>query len=226
MLLKLVFNLLFAFGLFIDSIRMRLSLVAALAAIAGYDIICSPSPNRLTAMYDAHTFMNGLLLASDLLILHNPKTDVWHRQAGHIQQQPLDWKKILLALELTVNSRGIGWNFDVRGSKSSRLTSTESRAQFIVRQVARGTAAWLLIDLTRTIFRYRNTCHIQGSLFQDGPTWQAVYVLAGWTNIAGSMVVPHAVIAAITVGVGLYRPEDWPKMFDIAEGYTVRRFWG
>ncbi|KZO97794.1 hypothetical protein CALVIDRAFT_456784, partial [Calocera viscosa TUFC12733] len=161
--------------------------------------------------------------ASDLLVLHNPCGDLWHMKAGRVLQQPLSWRKVLFALELSNNFRGIGWNFELRSLQSS---IPQSRVRFLMQQVVRGMSAWMLVDITQTIFRHRTACHIDGSIFKDGPAWQSVYVLAGWTNVAGGLVVPHVIAAAITVGLGLYRPEDWPSLFRLREGYTVRRFWG
>jgi len=189
-------------------------------------IVYIPASNPHEGMYNAHTVVTSALLASDLLALHDPATDFWNKDGKVFQVSGLTWTKIKSALDLCINFRGIGWNWEAKHLWTS-TGKKESRLRFVLRQLRGAAGCILVMDLAQTLYRHRPACSTGGSVFQDGFAWQVVYNLAEWMNMAGAMLLVHALAAAITVPLHIYKPEDWPDMFGrVRDGYTVRKFWG
>ncbi|EJU05269.1 hypothetical protein DACRYDRAFT_61705 [Dacryopinax primogenitus] len=177
-------------------------------------------------MYNAHTLATAALLASDLLVLHDPASDFSNKDGKFFALPGLSWTNIKWALDLSMNLRGIGWNFEAKHLWTS-MGKNESRLRFTLRQLLGMAGCLLVMDLAQTLYRNRSACYTGGSVYQDGMAWQVVYNLAEWINMGGAMLLMHALAAAVTVPLFIYKQEDWPDMFGrIRDGYTVRKFWG
>ncbi|KZT51254.1 hypothetical protein CALCODRAFT_443354 [Calocera cornea HHB12733] len=193
-----------------------------------YFVFCTTTGEPFSDHHLANGLASNLLLACDFLVLHDSQSE-YHRPAlgeGKYHDLPW-WKRLLWAADLASNVRGIGWNWEAVKAHPARPSDSAGRGRFVLRQAARWAAAYLIKDLTGTLFRKRAAMHAGGSVFADGPLWTAVYVGAWYGNLCAGMVLSHAFLAGASVGMGVSRPSEWPGLYGgVHQAYSMRRFWG
>ncbi|KZT51238.1 hypothetical protein CALCODRAFT_403913, partial [Calocera cornea HHB12733] len=169
---------------------------------------------------------SSLLLAFDFLVLHDSQRDYHRLGEGKYHDLPW-WKRILWAADLSINVRGIGWNWEAVKAHPPHPSDSMGRFRFVLRQAVRWTYAYIMTDLTATLFRKRAACQAGGSFFQDGFGWLAIYVAAWYFNLCFKMIISHSFLAGATVLLGISKPSEWPNFYGgIQQAYSMRRFWG
>ncbi|KZT51242.1 hypothetical protein CALCODRAFT_443331 [Calocera cornea HHB12733] len=170
--------------------------------------------------------VSQLLLACDFLVLHDSQRDCRRIDEGKYHDLPW-WKRILWAIDLAANMRGIGWNWEALKVHPSHPSDSMGRFRFVLRQAVRWAYAYLISDLALTLFRKRAACQAGGSFLQDGPVWQALYVAAYYSDICFGMILVHSFVAGVCVLLGISRPSQWPNFYGgMQQAYSMRRFWG
>ncbi|KAK6008851.1 hypothetical protein QM012_000754 [Aureobasidium pullulans] len=141
------------------------------------------------------------------------------------------WRKFLWAGELIISGRGVGWNWQVAGAKSSHNVGKKT---FILDRLQRMMITFFLIDMVARVSESILAdngislwgTHLSHSLFLH------FFITAGWlTVIYGHITLPENLCAILMVALGSggrwSDPSQWPPMFgSISEAYTLRRFWG
>ncbi|KAK5096983.1 hypothetical protein LTR24_002424 [Lithohypha guttulata] len=123
------------------------------------------------------------------------------------------------------NPRGLGWSHQAPGIKPVR----EGKWTFVAKKFMN----WLLLsvayDVLHLWYKHLMTTNM-------APTWSIYHyplylqILIGVSNqfrIYCEIVSMHSLAAGITVGLGIYKPAEWPPLVgSFADAYRVSRFWG
>jgi hypothetical protein len=136
------------------------------------------------------------------------------------------WQKLGWGFDLHSSMRGVGWNWRVRNIPAS---TPQSKWQFIRTEVSKTFLFYLFFD-----FIWYN---IQGSIYATPSpppslTSDTVQRQIFWTWIPGlesyySLNMQFCLFSALTVGLRLYEPDDWPPIMGrLREVGSVRDFWG
>ena len=121
------------------------------------------------------------------------------------------------------------------GADRRGLANSNARSRFVISRVMLSISCLIVFDCT---LRYRlgspsfNPALHQG--VRDGKfiranssllrrSWEVLVWTAGTVS---EMTLLQSTAAALSVGVGVFEPEDWPPMFGSPiHAYSVRRFW-
>ncbi|KAK8044777.1 hypothetical protein PG993_004801 [Apiospora rasikravindrae] len=144
------------------------------------------------------------------------------------------WKKLSWAILLTVNQRGVRWNYQVKNVHPVRV---KARAGFLALQAWNFAKCVLISDLLFSLSRRLFFTAPDGlvgavnshELTLKHPDWRWSFSRA---LVFGALpyfmlTMQYSVLAFTGVATGLTRPEDWPPIFGpISKVTTVRSFWG
>ncbi|EJT96882.1 hypothetical protein DACRYDRAFT_119709 [Dacryopinax primogenitus] len=170
-----------------------------------------------------------ILSLLDFLVITDARRDLW-RADDHDSVKFADLGSPLARAEwaiglLFLNPRGIGWNFEPRHALPPH--PEEGRLDFVLRQAQRGVLAFLWFDLMGTIARTDTALQVGGSVLNQGLGGRAMYTVWWFTTVSSGFIVSHSMLAAFSVGLGIYQPSDWPNLFGgVKYMYTLRKFWG
>lgn len=143
------------------------------------------------------------------------------------------WRKVWWMLDLAYGSRKVGWVQEPRGALPPRPQFT-SRIAFIASNVFWGIVHAASVQL---MHRYWTGHPSFGTDITTGgpefylssmPLLSRLPDIVIWgTGMLSFLTLPTNVMAVLSVGTGLYDPDDFPPFIgSITEAYTVRRLWG
>lgn len=150
------------------------------------------------------------------------------------------WRKLCWSFELFAVTRGIGWNWRIRGIP--KVEKGFSKRYFISSQMIRWIgmyaglwfvgmiSSWILSGFHQV--RDDSTRRLLIACTSNTP-FLYLFIVLGWAMTIYShfavMILPLSVICVgFEVGPeGWQRPDAWPPNFgSLREAYSIRRFWG
>jgi len=174
-----------------------------------------------------------LFHASDYLLLCDAQRDLrFMGQAKPISERPLG-EKLVWALRLLSNPRGVGWNFEPTSHLPPRPppSAREPRWRYVLKQVL-WIAVYYPIRHTTSQWNLSNprygrnivAANIDRNAF---PWWWRVTIWATIVDAYAMMTMIHCGVSAIAVACYISDAQDWPPLFaSPLEAYTLRRYWG
>lgn len=133
---------------------------------------------------------------------------------------------------ISIYLRGFGWTNQVKNIPTTPPVDY-SKWKFVLLQTLQAALVTLLADTSKSFMASTSAGAVQGSLFNplgyySEPIWRQLLINACNVIMVWSLLTLQAsVIYAITVGVGLYKPEDCPPAWGAwRNSYTVRNLWG
>ncbi|KAH8661568.1 hypothetical protein BGZ60DRAFT_517299 [Tricladium varicosporioides] len=165
-----------------------------------------------------------------------PEMRYWRK--GHVREEALlmDTKssfsieKLRWAIGLLCSQRGVGWNFQTKGTPSipSSLRH-QTRAQFLLQSLKDSMVAFVVLDLFGW---YICAMHFSGPIRGEMTMWN----LKGWERlvVVGMLGVQsrfaNEIMYSWVSGAGVLLgsdPSEWPPFFgSLTESTTLRYFWG
>lgn len=195
----------------------------------------------------AITYSSGLLLGNltlrylDRLYLHNPEEEFRRVDEKGVEENPktLSWlQKLGWSAELLMVTRGVGWNWRVKGTPHA---PRRGRLGFALDRLVR----W--IAMYGAIFAAERACEgilNEWAQIPDGilktalqaVTQNTVFLYVWIVLIFGLCIYTHFAMLVLPLslfcvgfGIGPTRwkhPEAWPATFgSVTEAYSLRRFW-
>ncbi|CAG8972407.1 hypothetical protein HYALB_00007161 [Hymenoscyphus albidus] len=180
-------------------------------------------------------YMNTL---AKLLFSHNPGPEFNYWRMDQPPREALSYtafsaKKILWAITLVFNQRGIPWNFQIKHVPSA---STTKRASFLAKQAFEFLKCFfiadLLFELNTRLFtppdgRVGWVDSQNLTLRHPDFRWNFVKAFVFGATPYFMLSMQYAQFAFFAVLFRLSKPEDWPPPFGrLADVTTVRHFWG
>jgi hypothetical protein len=170
-----------------------------------------------------HDFPDGLRRARDAGSAEVPSKYPLRRR--------LDWM-----LDLGGNIRRIGWLPAQSNTEKTPAPSTRPRWLFVISRVALAALCLVVFQViieNRSMDpswdpRVQNQHHGNGLYYisRKSLVLRGIDVISWTFCIATEMSFLQSLAAAITVGLGVLSPEDWPILFGSPlDAYTVRNFW-
>ncbi|KEF55749.1 uncharacterized protein A1O9_08500 [Exophiala aquamarina CBS 119918] len=179
------------------------------------------------------------------LLLHVPERDFWrvddvngkdgpsgrHDEAAKAPPPPpaaWTWRKLCWATALASSPRGVGWNIASRRVSSAHEAMARQRigrSAFVRACLGRAACAYLALDAALVVGR---DLPVPAAWLWNWGTVREVVAAEGLMLVCtyASMALQFEVLAAVLVGIGLSRPEDWPPLFgSLADCYTVSNVW-
>lgn len=214
------------------SFRFRNALFIPVAALYLHAILGTTTGNASGDLGVGSMLAVRLVFALDYLVL----TDVW-RELWRLEEGPgvkgVEGKntlgRVMWAIELWNNLRGVGWNFGLGIKSSSPQAEFTSRGRYVLHQLFRITYLYLLHDTCCFIMSHFPALRQGGDIY-DLPVLPTRAVLLGvWACTGGSALsMQQAFVGVLAVGVCGGRVEMWPVgMYGRwSEGWSLRQFWG
>ncbi|KAI5460854.1 hypothetical protein BGZ63DRAFT_387923 [Mariannaea sp. PMI_226] len=202
-----------------------------------YACIISPWPPKEGPSRPMRYVMAGswlfLLPAVERLLLHKPEEDFWcldeEKKPKHACSRDWTLQKLGWAFALVSSPRAVGWNFGSRRVNAAREAIRKARPTkgvFLRSKVLRLVVAYLAIDTSITL---ANNTTIPDRWKWDWAVLPRIVFLEACMalSVYSIMTMQFELGAALSVGIGLSKPEDWPPLFgSIAECYTISNVWG
>ncbi|ORY74044.1 membrane bound O-acyl transferase family-domain-containing protein [Leucosporidium creatinivorum] len=138
---------------------------------------------------------------------------------------PKGWRRIWWAVENTMLQRGVGTKWEVRNvPKGGRKLS---RVNFTITRLGRAIVAFLVFDIV-SAYMQRGDYFKQRVQFVDLPFAERQFnsVCVGIASSV-AMFILYDVICAVSVGLGVWSPEESADLFGSPRVLTsLRNFWG
>lgn len=144
-------------------------------------------------------------------------------------------EKVEWTVDLVWGVRKVGWVQEPKGVLPPR-PKFNSRISFVASRMGYAFLHFLVLDLLNTYTVGNPAFDSRVHLTTDGADaymrsqpvwWRMVNVTVTGVIAICSIGIPFNLVPAISVGLGLYKPEDWLPIFgSFKEAYTVRAFWG
>lgn len=232
-LLVPAFYLLFAFAALFNSRSARLSILVLLIALAA-------SGPYFTAKTLNEDYSRGLpsfaipIFFADLLLLSRAGSIRFiqrsENSADHntgISEDDCDtlWEKFKWGCRLVTSFRLIGWNVQVKGVPQHDNKDL-SRRKFVLKYLMLSGRSWVY----KLAIQYLIGVAIAGRAITASPiSHRLCDILEGWSGALWAAVglnQYYQLAAAISVGIGLCDPCDWPPFFgSLRDGWSVRQIW-
>ncbi|KAL2066309.1 hypothetical protein VTL71DRAFT_2380 [Oculimacula yallundae] len=138
------------------------------------------------------------------------------------------WKQSFgWSVDLNTAMRGIGWNWKVNNVPDSVPLGT-SKWKFVRNELLQAMLSYLMFDISESILSISAyTTRNPPDLFAE--TWPRLFLFT-WLPAIGSCYafkLQYSVVSALTVSVGLSKPQSWPPiMGKLADVSTIRELWG
>ncbi|KAF9455653.1 membrane bound O-acyl transferase family-domain-containing protein [Collybia nuda] len=166
----------------------------------------------------------SLCNASTLTLLSDPRRTAFRRGQPAVAHVLPFKQRLLWAVDITTNWRGVNWNFEIPGLRRSN----SPRLAYVISQLKWCFVQYMMYDAATFVNRRNPAFRIDGESMGHRGIWrQAFNVLMFWFTFANSMAMKNSLVSAITVALHLYEPYDWPFQFGpLLHTTTVRTFWG
>ena len=170
--------------------------------------------------------LTQLVLVFDMIFITDPDTlkNFQDSHSGKITERPFK-ERVLWALNLYTNPRGIGWAHE--SPLPSRPSPTTPRWKFVGVQVIR-TLLFIAIACIAQVFNSSNPgLTTRGvPLSHSALKWRVLGV-AGF-GVAGyaQLNLVHCLFSVVLVACGFSAPERWPNVFESPLlAWSVQQFW-
>lgn len=166
-------------------------------------------------------FANVLLIDPDSLV------DYSHPEAEKITEKSW-WNRALWTVRLSLNTRGIGWEHEVRHLPGSRCSAETPRWTFVgrtMRRILRNVVIMCLglAGIISTLALTANESKLSSASIQ----WRIFAVLSSGLAVRAGMDNIYLAAALCAVAGGFSTPDRWPDMFgSVLDAWSVSRFWG
>ena len=170
----------------------------------------------------------------DLLILsHSNKTRFVGAEQEHqssdagISDEDCNtlWEKFKWGFRLVTTFRGIGWNFQVKGvplHSDKKLT----RRDFAIKYLALSVRSWIYKSILQYVLGFARGAQAETS---SCPIHNGFEILEGYAGAfwgCVGLMQFYQLGAAVSVGIGLCEPWEWPPFFgSIENAWSVRQMW-
>ncbi|KPM35405.1 hypothetical protein AK830_g11153 [Neonectria ditissima] len=174
-----------------------------------------------------------VLPAVERLLLHQPERDFWRldeeKKPRHGRPREWTWDKLRWAAALVTTPRGVGWNFGSRKVNAARQAMRRNkvaRVRFLAAKLVRAMLAYLALDAV-VLFASNTEAPREWAWDTKSLARISFQEFFMGTTVFSTMTLQFEITAAISVGLGLSRPEDWPPLFgSILDCYKVANVWG
>lgn len=142
-----------------------------------------------------------------------------------VTQRPLK-KRIIWALKLFLNPRGIGWTHEP-SHLPQRPSPSTPRSRFVFSRVVFAIFCFLTVQgMLHFNYAFVDTV-MTDKLITDAPIqYRVLGVLIFGLGAVCTISGFNAIISAVVVGCGLSSPERWPQFFGSPlQLWSIRRFW-
>ncbi|THH19422.1 hypothetical protein EW146_g1769 [Bondarzewia mesenterica] len=164
-----------------------------------------------------------VLLAVDLLWLIVPLDALRHERDMVLPRDMPLWRRAYWAFCLNHSVRAIGWTHQVNNVPPH---PREPRWLFVRSRLIRTVCNFLVADVANTYI-----LHMAGT---DINSWQTYALpvrcstITAWICLTcGTLNAQYYSLSAMSVGLGMSLPRDWPDLFGKwTDAYTLRKFWG
>lgn len=135
------------------------------------------------------------------------------------------WQKFKWGFRLAATPRGVGWNFQVKGVPR-HPDKHLPRGSFVLRYIILSGRSWMY----KSLFQYLIRFAVAGRECTSSWTAHMMFdILEGWSGACWAAVglnQLYRLAAAISVGIGLCDPWEWPPFFgNWSDGWSVRQIW-
>lgn len=135
------------------------------------------------------------------------------------------WKKMKWALRLATSMRGIGWDWQVKGVPQ-HPDGSSGRTSFVIKYLVLAAISWVC----KTACLYVIGAATAAKFHTDSPVARGLLdVVVGWCGVSWAyqgLNANYRLGAALSVGVGMCEPWEWPPLFgSLREGWSVRLMW-
>ena len=195
----------------------------------------------------AITYSSGLLLGNltlrylDRLYLHTPEDEFRRVEKDGTEEDPdtLSWmQKLGWSAELLMVTRGVGWNWRVKGTPKA---PSRKRTSFVLDRLIRWIAMYGAIFLAERACEsiLNEWSHVPDGMLRStlqAVTQNTLFLYAWIVLVFGFTIYTHFAmlilpLSLLCVGFGIgptrwRQPEAWPATFgSLTEAYSLRRFW-
>lgn len=211
-------------SMLVKSSPIRRFLFLLMATVYFRIILHTTTGNPVSDFFIALPLSISLCNASTLILLSDPQRTAF-RKGQPAAARVLPFKKRLVwAVDILTNWRGINWNFEIPGLRRSDAL----RSAYVTSQLKWCFAQYLMYDATTFINRRNPAFWVDGErMGERGIGHQVFNALMFWLTFGSSMAMSQTLFSAVAVALRLYEPRDWPLQFGpLLHTTTVRTLWG
>jgi hypothetical protein len=219
-------------ALVIRRIHLRRLLFIPILLLTAFVVLCTATDNPYRDFVKGTNMGSGLFMASDYLLLClDVQDDIrFDGQKEGMRTKPLK-ERMVWAFRLFTNPRGVGTNIEATTHLPPRPSRNEPGKTYILKQIAWVAfycPLWyMVVKFNKWNTRFSQELWLAGETLVGYPWWWQFTVWAIIIDAYMAMVVIHSVVSAISVGLNISKPHDWPPIFaSPLEAYTLRRYWG
>ncbi|KAF9465459.1 membrane bound O-acyl transferase family-domain-containing protein [Collybia nuda] len=203
-------------------------LILPIAAIALYLVQFATTDHPIFDYLLGNLICGNLVSSIDFILLTDVQNELrLSGQTGPISRTSLS-ERLKWAWKLFIGVRGIGWAHEPKHALSIREKNV-TRGSFVAKQTISLVG---YVFTLRALEVYQHTTgsnyvpkHFSGTAHSIFETLQ-LPLLASLTTFA-HMSMSYTSLGALSVGLKISDPEDWPPLFGaLSDAYTIRRFWG
>ncbi|TIC14798.1 WD40 repeat-like protein [Wallemia mellicola] len=195
---------------------------------AAEKIVYLRQPDAVTAYLIGNAQIYATILAGSLLTVEIEKTLVKLDKEGNEKAPPVGlWDRFKFYADLLSNPRGIHWKWSRKIDKQGiEEESTKSKWIFIRDRLPALFIYTLILDAFETYLHTPPYDILTIRPISAQPATMQVFHLIFFALVAMSAISVSNILASIvTVAIGLSKPKDWPRFFNMKESWSIARLW-
>ncbi|TIB82607.1 WD40 repeat-like protein [Wallemia mellicola] len=195
---------------------------------AAEKIVYLRQPDAVTAYLIGNAQIYATILAGSLLTVEIEKTLVKLDKEGNEKAPPVGlWDRFKFYADLLSNPRGIHWKWSRKIDKQGiEEESTKSKWIFIRDRLPALFIYILILDAFETYLHTPPYDILTIRPISAQPATMQVFHLIFFALVAMSAISVSNILASIvTVAIGLSKPKDWPRFFNMKESWSIARLW-
>ncbi|TIC09566.1 WD40 repeat-like protein [Wallemia mellicola] len=195
---------------------------------AAEKIVYLRQPDAVTAYLIGNAQIYAIILAGSLLTVEIEKTLVKLDKEGNEKAPPVGlWDRFKFYADLLSNPRGIHWKWSRKIDKQGiEEESTKSKWIFIRDRLPALFIYILILDAFETYLHTPPYDILTIRPISAQPATMQVFHLIFFALVAMSAISVSNILASIvTVAIGLSKPKDWPRFFNMKESWSIARLW-
>ncbi|TIB97430.1 WD40 repeat-like protein [Wallemia mellicola] len=197
-------------------------------AVTIYPLVYLRQPDAVTAYLIGNAQIYATILAGSLLTVEIEKTLVKLDKEGNEKAPPVGlWDRFKFYADLLSNPRGIHWKWSRKIDKQGiEEESTKTKWIFIRDRLPALFIYILILDAFETYLHTPPYDILTIRPISAQPATMQVFHLIFFALVAMSAISVSNILASIvTVAIGLSKPKDWPRFFNMKESWSIARLW-
>lgn len=197
-------------------------------AVTIYPLVYLRQPDAVTAYLIGNAQIYATILAGSLLTVEIEKTLVKLDKEGNEKAAPVGlWDRFRFYADLLSNPRGIHWKWSRTIDKQGiQAESTKTKWIFIRDRLPALLIYIFVLDAFETYLHTPPYDILTIRPISAQPATMQVFHLIFFALVAMSAISISNILASIvTVAIGLSKPKDWPRFFNMKESWSIARLW-